>query len=370
MHEPRSIAVVTGSRADYGLLLPVIEAIDRSPGLRMHLVATGSHYHSRTPTIREIRDRWSDLVEAPGSINSSDSMRAHADSFFGIGIDLLDAFDRCDPGIVVVLGDRAEMLAAATAATLSGRQVAHIHGGDRAEGIADESLRSAVSRLAHIHLAASEQSAERLERTGEDPRRIHIVGSPAIDGLLAVPPMSDSDHAELGKPRIAFLMHPTGRDPVIESSEATGILEACRSVGQTVALAPNTDPGRSGIMDGIESAGFRPIEHMDRRRFLGLLRKVDLLVGNSSCGLIEAAAIGLRVLNLGPRQSGRERGSNVVSLEHWSDRDLAEAMSGAIEAGRCMDPHPWGDGRSGTRIAGILEGVDLEVPGYAKLNTY
>jgi UDP-hydrolysing UDP-N-acetyl-D-glucosamine 2-epimerase len=265
-----------------------------------------------------------------------------------------------NPDWVVVLGDRIEPFAAASAAAIMGIAIAHIHGGDRAEGVADESMRHAISKLAHLHLPATAQSGERLVRMGEKPEHVVVVGSPAIDGLAGIEPLGDELYAELGSPGVVVLMHPVGRHAEVEEAAATGVLAAVRGE-RVLAMHPNHDAGRDGIVRAIEHSGVMSRTHQPREQFVGLLRRLasggGLLVGNSSAGLIEAAALRLPVVDVGPRQNGRERPTNVVhSLE--GESNLREAIVRARGIDRRSITHPYGDGHAGVRIAECLAAID------------
>jgi UDP-hydrolysing UDP-N-acetyl-D-glucosamine 2-epimerase len=278
---------------------------------------------------------------------------------------------------VVVLGDRIEAFAAASAASIAGIAVCHIHGGDRAEGIADEAMRHAITKLAHLHCAATTLSAERIRQMGERADLVHVTGSPAIDGLRAIRPMGDRDAAKLGDPKVIVLMHPAGLSieeewewPITVATVAlsvTGSHFRMRSKGlpRTLVLAPNSDPGSeitarclNGTLRGQDGVEFR--DHLPRSEFLALLQRLrngrGVLLGNSSAALIEAAALRVAAVNFGPRQSGRERGANIVDVT-WpdlSDFDAIERLLRHAISGR----HPYGDGRAGPRIAALLAKVD------------
>jgi UDP-hydrolysing UDP-N-acetyl-D-glucosamine 2-epimerase len=283
---------------------------------------------------------------------------------------LTEHFAKQAPDFVLVLGDRIEAFAAASAAAVSGIRVAHMHGGDRAEGIADESLRHAISKLAHLHLPATESSANRLIAMGEEPARVHVVGSPAIDDLASMPALSDAEFAELGSPRIVGLLHPTGDDESIEHDRAARLLDHCRAAGATLALHPNHDPGRGGIVLAIEESKLPSRAHLPRAKFIGLLRRVKVLVGNSSAGLIEAAALPTWCVNVGRRQSGRERADNVIDIENWDYQTIEMAIRRALTDPLSAIAHPYGDGRTGQRVADLLASIPLESLPLRKRNTY
>jgi UDP-hydrolysing UDP-N-acetyl-D-glucosamine 2-epimerase len=369
----RRIAVVTGTRAEWGLLRPVCDAIRAEPALSLHILAGGAHLLAPARTIDEVRAYAPGVIEFPMQVAGETGRLADARAA-GRGIAVLaDILATLAPDVVVVLGDRIEAFAAASAAAIGGIRVAHIHGGDRAEGVADESMRHAITKLAHVHFPASAESAHRILALGEQPGTVHLVGSPSIDGLADLAPIGDARYAELGSPEFVFLMHPCGRSDEAEHADAAAALDAAIARGRVLALAPNSDPGRAGITRAIAErcASLRIAEHLPRAEFVGLLRRPEIraLVGNSSAGIIEASALGARVIDIGRRQRGRERAGNVVPCA------VAEpdALAGAFAAlGRVVADasHPYGDGGAGARIARVLAEFDPERHPIAKLNKF
>lgn len=378
----RRVAVVTGSRAEFGLLLPVMRAVAAHPGLELLTVVCGSHLLAPAETINEVRGHF--RIDAVVPMQDPDLPRTRASDALAVGrgiVGFSSTFERLDPGWVVVLGDRIEAFAAAAAASIGGRAVAHLHGGDRAEGIADEAMRHAITKLAHLHLAATRQSADRIARMGEDPERIVVVGSPAIDGLADVRAMSDEEAAELGDPRLVVLLHPSGLGDAEEAAVAERTLRAVHGhePARVLCLMPNHDPGREAVAAVLRTRcrehGWPLLDHLPRERFLSLLRRLALgdgvLVGNSSAGLIEAAALRLPAVNIGPRQGGRERPDNVVDAPEGGECDIRAAIAAAAALERAGISHPYGDGRAGARTAGALAAVDPLAPGLLrKRNAY
>jgi UDP-N-acetylglucosamine 2-epimerase len=415
----RTVAVVTGSRAEFGLLEPVMRAIARHPRLRLRVVAAGAHFLPPARTIREVRAAFPRHLAAevrmqrPGR-RSAATTRADDAAAVGRGIEgFTRAFARIRPDWVLVLGDRIEAFAAAAAASIAGIAVAHVHGGDRAEGIADEAMRHAITKMAHLHLAATRRSAERIVRMGERPAHVRVVGSPAIDGLHAIRPMGDREARALGDPRVVILLHPSGFAAARDSGPgrlhpeerfaqfvymaATCLadeapLGACRNEGLTdcggvgprgLFLEPNHDPGREFILARWQRIGhwngWPLVDHLPRPRFIALLKRMaarrrGLLVGNSSAGLIECAALGVPVLNVGPRQDGRERDRNVVDADPLDTRGVVAKIRRADRlAGRLEPSRRFGDGRASERIARALAdpGIDPRSPALLrKRNTF
>lgn len=358
MSDHRTIAVVTGSRAEFGLLRPVLAAIDAHDCLDAKLIVCGLHLLPEVNTVTEISQERAIAAEVPMQEAGKTGRAADAQAL-GRGIcGLAEAFVRISPDVVLVLGDRIEAFAAAAAASVGGFHLAHLHGGDRAEGIADEAMRHAITKLAHVHLPATAQSASRIQQMGELPASIHVVGSPAVDGIDQMLPLSDEAFEALDAPRTIFLMHGVGETHDAERARARDVLAACAAHGSVLALAPNRDAGSDGIRSAIQSgvAGVRAVEHLPRAEFVGALKRVDALVGNSSAGLIEASVVGCPAINIGARQKGRERAGNVHDLVEPKELNAALARL-ALEGSPTS--HPYGDGRCGERVAAVLAAEEL-----------
>lgn len=376
----RRVAVVTGTRAEFGLLRSVMHAIHRRSELELAVIAAGSHLIAPAETLREVKAEFNIADAVPMQIAGRTGRMEDAESVArGIGR-FTRTFERLRPDWVVVLGDRIEAFAAATAASIAGYPVVHIHGGDRAEGVADEAMRHAITKLAHVHLPATKQSADRIVRMGERADRVIVTGSPAIDELGSIPELSASRFDELGKPEIVMLLHPLGRPNEIEEADAAALIEAAftSTAGdgdRIVALHPNHDPGRDGIMRALNAASVRLVSHLPRVEFVGLLKRLaslkGALIGNSSAGLIECAALKVPVVNVGQRQAGRERAANVFDVDHADPAMIVKAIDRARAADLSAMTHPYGDGRAGERAADALVMINPHEPGMLrKRNTY
>jgi len=356
------VMVVTGTRAEFGLLRPVMHAIHRHPELMLYVVAAGSHLVQPAVTFREVKAEFA-IADSIPMQTAGKVGRLHDVESLGKGI---ARFGRCydmnSPDMVVVLGDRIEAFAAASAASVGGVPLAHIHGGDRAEGVADEAMRHAITKLAHVHFPATQTSGDRIIRMGEDPSRVFVAGSPAIDGLDAINPLGQGAFSELGSPEVVVLMHPIGREDPTEAQAMRHVLEAVSDM-RVLVLHPNLDPGRRGIMKVIDSAPIDVQVHdgLPRDVFVGLLKRVGasggVLVGNSSAGLIEAAAIGCPSVDIGDRQGGRERCDGWTAHADESVDSIREAIGLVIDPGTARGGHPYGDGQSGELIAGHIAAV-------------
>ncbi len=369
----RRICFVTGTRAEYGLMRSTMRAIADHPKLQLQLVATGMHLsRSRGRSLDEIRkDGWKiDAIVPWADQESSQTETAQA-----TGVALSDSarvFEELKSDIVLVVGDRVEAFAAAAAAHIGGQLVAHVHGGDRALGLVDDSLRHAITKLAHIHFPATRQSAQRIIRLGEDIWRVFQVGSPGLDDIRSTAASADQitrAFPGLIARRYALLVyHPKTADEDIEARHARLLLHAINSAGveTVVIIHPNNDPGSGGIARAWDSREANRDLHMrrnvSRSLFLGLLRDCALMVGNSSSGIIEAASFGMPVLDVGDRQKGRERGKNVIHSS-MSSATLARAIRKIWNKGspiRFSQRNIYGRGNAGRQIASILARIKID----------
>jgi GDP/UDP-N,N'-diacetylbacillosamine 2-epimerase (hydrolysing) len=387
--------VITGSRAEFGLLEPVLAAFKKRR-LDTRLIATGMHLLSGFGrTIKHIEAAgWQ--VHATVRVQSGPSGRNSRNGHGGAGGDSLAVgrgiqgigrvLDELDCGVVLLLGDRIETFAAACAAVFSRRVLAHIHGGDRGPGDLDETLRDAISRLAHVHLVASNDAAARLRSMGEEPWRILRVGAPGLDGIRRFRQRERQD-AAAGRQRLRELLgsggppggrppdepfavvvqHPCGRTPEREATVMRHIVRAVESVGlRGVIIYPNCDAGHEGIVREIQTlaagrnrtrseARWRIFPSLPREDYLRLVSGAAVLIGNSSSGIIESATLGTNAVNVGPRQDDRLRcGPNVIDTDE-SPAHILQALRRALKLPR---PRPsrscYGDGKAGERIAAIL----------------
>lgn len=389
----RKVMVVTGSRSEFGLLQPVMAAVKKHKGLTLQVVAAGEHLLAPANTWREVEAAFGIDAKVPMQ-KKTDKGRADHAAACGRGMEgFARVIRKLKPDWVVVLGDRVEAFAAASAASIAGVAVCHIHGGDSAEGIADEAMRHAITKLAHLHCAATKRSAERIVKMGEPVSTVHVTGSPAIDALDRVRPMSRAKARELGNPTSIILLHPSGFGENDDELRAIQVVAAALLVSRPLFLLPNSDPGHKGILrvrademknqarrdqlkvtvnDGVAFA-----DHLPRHEFLALLAMIarhpdGAVFGNSSAALIECAALGVPAFNFGPRQGGRERASNVFDVQEITDPshlaswmvstrlDLSSHMSEVRKGGRVT--HPYGDGRAGPRIADLLVKTDPHAP--------
>ena len=369
--ESRRVCFVTGTRAEFGLMRSTLQAIRDHPSLALQIIVTGMHLSARHGrTVRSIRSEgwkvdatvpWPALDEKQSAVQTGRAMAGIA-----------AALDRLNTDIVLVVGDRVEAFAAAAAGHVSGRIVAHVHGGDRALGQVDDSLRHAITKLAHIHFPATAASKKRILKLGEDSWRVHRAGSPGIDGITVE--VGQSDPA-LGRFALVVL-HPTDTDEAAENDRAALLLKCVRRIGfdQIVVVYPNNDPGNTGIIRCWEdSAGDAIVlRNVPRPRFLAMMRDAAVLVGNSSSGIIEAASFGTPVVDVGPRQLGRERSSNVANVPFVRakiERELRRIWNSGRPL-RYAKKNAYGGDGAGRRIAEVLASVKMDARLRRKLIAY
>ena len=377
----RRVCYVSGSRADFGLMESTLRRAHADPRLDLGVCVTGMHlsenFGSTGQEIGRSGLRLSGRVPVDLSAGDGSGMaRALADERRG----MVAVFEGERPDVVLVLGDRGEMLAGALAAIHLNIPVAHVHGGERS-GTVDEPVRHAISKLSHYHFVATVGSRERLVRMGERAENVFVTGAPGIDGILDAPRLSRADlcadqQLDANRPIALVVYH-----PVLQSAEQAGqqvaiVLDEVMATGaQIVCLAPNSDAGSVAIREqimarvaGLES-GFRMVTHFERSLFLSWLAAVDIMVGNSSSGIIEAASFGLPVVNVGDRQFGRERNANIRDVPVDAAR-IREAIAASFTGGRCRVQNIYGDGRAGERIVGLLRTLPLGKDLLAKTNAY
>lgn len=370
MNDPRHITVVTGTRSEFGLLRPVMRAIKLHSNLELQVIVTGTHLLEPMLTVQEVEAEFPVQARIPMQLPGDTGQLADA-AALGKGISgMAEAFTHDPPDVVLVLGDRIEAFAAAATAAVAGIRVAHLHGGDRAQGIADEALRHAITKLAHIHLPATSMSVERIINMGEIPLQVHLVGSPAIDGLKMMPPLAEAPYAKLGQPDIVCLLHPSGLTREEEWANTERLLRLAKTYGTVLALHPNFDAGREGILEAVETSGCQSVAHLPRERFIGLLRCATCLVGNSSAGLIECAALGTPCINVGSRQSGREMPDHVFDVPDWDFGAVDLALEEIFGGFECPATHPYGDGTTGPKTAEVLGSFKPEHHPLIKHNSY
>lgn len=376
---PRRIVYLSGTRADFGLMLDSLLRIARTPVLSLQVLVTGMHLsadHGRT--IDEIRASGLPvLAEIPLDMatRSGRSMSLGiADCLRGV----TEALAQDPPDVLLLLGDRGEMLAGAIAALHLGIACVHLHGGERS-GTVDEPVRHAISKLATHHFVATPGSRDRLVAMGEAVDRIHVTGAPGLDGLIKLGQMPrERCLADLGLPAegrfLLVLFHPVVQQAGDAYRQTLALAQGVAAMGLPVVwLEPNADAGAHDVLQALNEvqlpAGSRRITHLPRPLFAAALHHCAVLAGNSSSGIIEAASFGTRVLNIGDRQRLRERAGNVRDVPPEAGQ-VATALREMLEQGPGVWDNPYGDGWASERIAAGLASLPLDPSWLEKTNRY
>lgn len=379
MTGPRNIGVVTGSRADYGLLRGLLQAIREDSQTVYSLFVTGSHLEeSFGHTISEIsRDGFEIAAQIPLDISNDsrlDTARAMSRALDGVAASL----DAVKPDLVVVLGDRYEILAAASAALVLDIPVAHIHGGEITEGALDDSMRHMITKAAYLHFTAAEDYSRRVIQMGEAPDRVFTVGALGVDNIrdLAAGNRKTLNKilgVPLGEVNFLVTYHPVTAGRVATDARVNAMIAALEYYPEAriIVTGVNADPGRVDIAR--ELAAFskrRPHtvtlhESLGNTVYLQVMQQADLVIGNSSSGLIEAPAMGVPTVNIGPRQDGRLRAESVVDCENTVEdisRALSQGLSEDMKDKAAEQYLPYGSGNAAAAILVELKSQPLPSP--------
>lgn len=375
----RNICYVTGTRADFGLMKSTLELIQKDDALALSVIATGSHFSEKLGnTIDEVEQcNFEYLYKVPIDVDSD----THITMATNIGEMIKQfsiLFDDIEPDVVLLLGDRGEMLAAAIAAAHLNIHIAHIHGGERS-GTIDESVRHAISKFSHFHFTSTQCSKERLERMGEMPDNVFVVGAPGLDEMHSHTIADKCTVFErfgfsMDKPLALFVYHPVIQDTKKSRDDVEGAFRLLLELEvQVLALMPNIDAGYSLIRQSLKAfeneETVKLVSHLPRNSYLSVMCHADVMVGNSSSGIIEAATYGTPVINLGRRQNLRERNKNVIDLE-FIDENTKGLVTRIIANGKFDIGNVYGSGKSAEKILEYLKTLALLPDSLNKSNTY
>ncbi|MDO8564528.1 MAG: UDP-N-acetylglucosamine 2-epimerase [bacterium] len=369
MPHKKKIAYVTGTRADFGLMTPVLHAIEASRTLSLDLYATGMHLMpEHGNTLRQVKRLFSSVKRIDAVYGEKEQGMAEFSA--ALLPRVVSAFGKKRPDFVLLLGDRAEMFVVALACLYLRIPTGHLHGGEKTETV-DEVARHAITKMASLHFPATKESAQRIARMGEEPSRIHVVGAPALDVILNSRIPSEREVArylniKAGSDFVLLLMHPA-QNSKRAGAEMREALAAVKDSGlPVVVLYPNADSGSSRIIAEIEkekgNKNFRIFKSIPHEMFLALEREAAVWVGNSSAALIESASFRTPVVNIGGRQQGRLRGKNIIDVPHNKNRIVAAIRRSLYDtrykASLQKISNPWGDGRTGEKVRKALEHLD------------
>ena len=370
----RKISVVTGSRADYGILRPLLEEISSSKKLKLYLIVTGMHLSKKHGlTIKEIKKDGFKIYQTVDMIPKGDSGFFMAEALGRGIIDFSKIFNKLKPDINLILGDRDESLASSIAASHMNIPNAHIHGGDKTQGGIDEYNRHAITKLSNIHFAATKKSKRRILMMGENPKYVFLTGSPSMDEVLNNK-ITDKNNLEkkynlkFTGTEILLLQHPVTTEIEYSKKQIYNILNAIIKLKKlTIAILPNSDAGSQNIFKNLKSYSrkfkfIRIYDNLPRRDYLGMLKNCGVLVGNSSSGIIEASYFDTPVVNLGIRQRDREGDNNVYNIIDIRANSLYALLSKLLKEKKrkkINNKYVYGQGRASKKIVEYLEKLDL-----------
>lgn len=372
----RKICIITGSRSEYGLLRCLIRKLYEDEDVDCQLIVTGSHLAPEFGlTWQEIVEDGFQIAKKAEILLSSDTRSGTCKSMGLALIGITDALEELSPEIVVVLGDRFEIFAAATANMVCGYPLAHIDGGELTEGALDDSFRHCITKMAHLHFTATERYRQRVIQLGEMPERVYNVGGIHVDAIKDIP-LLDKKQVEtrLGTPlsgkTICVTYHPETLNSHDQESSVQALLDALRMLVDTTIIItlPNADPGSRTIIEKIREFGSQTenvyiFESLGHTCYLSLLQYVDAVVGNSSSGIVEAPLFGIGTVNIGNRQKGRLAGESVINVPHEKEsiyQAICQAQSAEFRTKIKALANPYGTGGTAGRIKDILKEIELE----------
>jgi UDP-hydrolysing UDP-N-acetyl-D-glucosamine 2-epimerase len=379
----RKICIVTTSRADYGLLYWVMKAVQEDSDLKLSVVVTGMHLSNEFGmTVYAIEADGFQIAKRVEMLISSDSESAVVKSMGISLISFADTLQEIKPDIVVLLGDRFEIVPVAIASSVLSIPLAHIHGGETSQGAIDEVFRHAVTKLASVHFPATDIYRKRILQMGESPERTFNFGAPGLDALYNLK-LLNRKHLEkelefaLKPPTAIITYHPVTLEPGTAPVHIDNLLNAIEASGiRAIFTKTNADAGGRIINSRITefcrafSDRFKLIDNLGQVRYLSCLKNMDLMIGNSSSGLIEAPSFNLPVVNIGDRQKGRIKAKNVIDTSNGVE-DIREGIEKALSLAfrktlnGMKNPYDeYGDGKNSIRIKDKLKTIEL--PGSLK----
>jgi GDP/UDP-N,N'-diacetylbacillosamine 2-epimerase (hydrolysing) len=371
----KKICVVTGTRAEYGLLRQLMLEIKLSKELELQILVTGSHLSPEFGlTVVEIEQDDFEISKKVEILLSSDTAIGLTKSMGLALIGFADALYDLKPDIVLLLGDRYEILAAAIAASIAKIPIAHLHGGESTQGAIDEGFRHSITKLSQLHFVAMEEYANRVRQLGENPNSIYCVGGLGVDAILHanIPPKSEIEKAlgiSFSDRNFLITFHPATLDIASAEMQMNALLEALatHSYANLLFTMPNADNGSRGVMALIKefcnvNFNAKAFHSMGQLRYLSCLKYVDVIIGNSSSGIMEAPSFGVPTINIGSRQDGRVKASSIIDcapLAHDISAAITLALSKNFKEQARNAKNPYGDGGASNKIIQVLERFDV-----------
>jgi len=364
----RTIAAITSSRADYGHLFWPLRDLANTEGIELKLIALGSHLSPEFGnTIQELEKDGFEISARIECLLSSDTDVGMAKTIGNATLSLADLLGHMRPDVLLLIADRYEMLAPASVALALRIPIAHIEGGEISEGAIDDAVRNALTKMSHVHFTSTEEARRRVIAMGEEEWRVHRAGAPSLDHLRRTELLTKDQierhlRLNLNRPTVLVSYHPVtiAEDTLEEAGALFAALETLPD--QLIFCYPNADAGSRSLIDRTRAflerrkAGW-VFTNLDPRAYWSLLRHVDILVGNSSSGIMESASFALPTVNVGIRQQGRERALNVLDAEPRVESIVnATRKAQSPEFKKSLEgmSNPYGDGHASERIVQVL----------------
>jgi len=371
----RKISIVTGTRAEYGLLKWLMRGIKEDPDLTLQVVATGMHLSATFGlTYKEIEEDGFHIDRKVKIIGDSDSRLDISKSISEGIIGCAKAFDELDPDLVVLLGDRFEIYSAAIAALVAKIPIAHIHGGESTEGLLDEAFRHSISKMSQLHFVAANEYRNRVIQLGENPNNVYMVGGLGVDSISRINLLDKNELAtklniEFSKRNLLITFHPVTLENETAKDQMYELLKALSKLQDTTLIftLPNADPGGRLLIKMVENyvkfnTRAYSYKSLGQLIYLSCVANVDGVIGNSSSGLIEVPSLKKGTINIGDRQSGRLKTSSVIDCEP-NEKEITKALktlySNSFQEGLKETINPYGLGGASDKIINVLKNVEL-----------
>lgn len=372
----RKICVVTGSRADYGLLRWVMQGIKDDPELNLQVIATGMHLSPTFGLTYKVIEKDEFRIDAKVKIlGASDSPAAIAESMALALAGSARAFNELTPDLVVVLGDRFEIFAATAAALVAKIPVAHLHGGETTSGAFDEAFRHSITKMSHLHFVATDEYRSRVIQLGENPKNVYLVGGVGIDGIKNLTLLSRKEleaqlGIEFGAKSLLITFHPVTLDAESPEQQMKELLTALSHFNDTTLIftMPNADTGGHALIKMIEAfvdqnKNARAFTSLGQLKYLSCIACVDGVVGNSSSGLTEVPTFKKGTVNIGDRQLGRLQATSVINCEPI-EKDIMRAIEGLYShdfiSKLAVTKNPYGEGGASVKVVKALREASLD----------
>lgn len=373
----RKVCVVTGTRAEYGLLYWLIKGIYEDDSLELQLIVTGMHLSPEFGlTYKEIVNDGITISKKIEMLLSADTPSAISKSI-GLGlIGFSDALEELKPNLIVVLGDRFEILSCAIAATMARIPIAHFHGGEATEGLIDEPIRHSITKMSHLHFTAAEEYRKRVIQMGENPEFVFNIGGVGVDNIVKLKLLGKKELETqicfgLGKLNLLVTFHPVTLENNSAEKQVSELLSALEKIKNVkiIFTMPNADTDGRSIFDLVKIFVKRDIKNrvaftsLGQLRYLSLMNQVDCVVGNSSSGLLEAPSFKISTVNIGDRQKGRIKAESVIDCNPDQASIYAAinlAMSEKFKKKLFDVKNPYGNGGASEKALKIIKSTNLE----------